>query len=79
MSTYVVSDLHGQFDIFMRLLEKAHFSPDDKLYMLGDAIDRGPDGIKILQYVMNSENMEFLLGNHELMMLTSVDPDGAAT
>jgi serine/threonine protein phosphatase 1 len=79
MSTYVVSDLHGQFDIFMGLLEKAGFSESDTLYMLGDAIDRGPESIKILHYVMNSPNMEFLLGNHELMMLTSVDPNGSAT
>jgi serine/threonine protein phosphatase 1 len=78
MATYVISDLHGQFGIFESLLKKAKFSKNDKLYMLGDAIDRGPDGIKILQYVMNAPNMEFMLGNHELMMLSAVPEGGEA-
>ncbi len=78
MSVYVVSDLHGQYMMFRKLLEKVAFSDGDMLYMLGDAIDRGPDGIKILQYVKNAPNMEFLLGNHELMMLNAVDLDGSA-
>ncbi|MBQ7613596.1 MAG: serine/threonine protein phosphatase [Butyrivibrio sp.] len=78
MSTYAISDLHGQYGIFDKLLEKAGFSDADELYMLGDAIDRGPDGIRILEHVMNAPNMHFLLGNHEFMMLNSVDPGGSA-
>jgi serine/threonine protein phosphatase 1 len=78
MSTYVVSDLRGQYHIFMNLLEKAAFSDSDKLYMLGDEIDRGSDGIMILQHVMKSSNMHFLLGNHEFMMLNSVAANGSA-
>ena len=53
MATYVISDLHGQYKMFLKLLEKVAFSDADELYMLGDAVDRGPDGIKILQHVMN--------------------------
>jgi len=49
MSTYAISDLHGQYDIFEKLLDVIDFSENDFLYVLGDAIDRGPDGIKILQ------------------------------
>lgn len=78
MATYVISDLHGQYKMFKKLLERATFSDEDYLYMLGDAIDRGPDGIKILQHVMKAPNMEFLLGNHEFMMLNSVELDGTA-
>lgn len=78
MATYVISDLHGQYKMFQRLLEKAAFSDADQLYMLGDAIDRGPDGIKILQHVMDSPNMYFLLGNHEVMMLNAVELNGRA-
>ena len=64
--------------MFLKLLEKVAFSDADELYMLGDAVDRGPDGIKILQHVMNSPNMHFLLGNHEVMMLEVLDPRGSA-
>ena len=51
MSTYAISDLHGQYDIFEKLLDVIDFSENDFLYVLGDAIDRGPDGIKILQKI----------------------------
>ncbi len=79
MATYVISDLHGQYKMLEKLLEKAAFSAEDKLYVIGDAIDRGPDGIKILQLIMNTPNMELLLGNHEFMMLNSVALDGSAS
>ena len=79
MATYVISDLHGQYKVFMKLLEKVGFSDKDSLYMLGDAIDRGPDGIKILRYVMNEPNIHFILGNHEFMMLNGVALDGSAS
>jgi len=63
--------------MFSELLKKADFSKSDELYMLGDAIDRGPDGIRILKTVMESHNMHFILGNHELMMLEVVSSDGS--
>ena len=44
--------------------------------MIGDAIDRGEDGIRILQYIKEHKNMDLLIGNHEFMMLNSVDPNG---
>ncbi len=51
------------------MLEKIHFSADDTLYILGDVIDRGPDGISLLREIMATPNMVMLLGNHEYMML----------
>ena len=77
MSTYAVSDLHGQYDLFQKLLEVIHFSDDDFMYVLGDAIDRGPEGIKILQLIKDAPNMELLIGNHEFMMLNAVAQDGS--
>lgn len=76
MATYAVSDLHGQYDTFMNGLEKIGFSDKDELYIIGDVIDRGPDGIEILKHIRDHGNMTMLLGNHELMMLTSVDEKG---
>lgn len=67
MATYVVSDLHGQYRIFLKLLEMVDFSENDQLYMLGDAIDRGPEGLNILQHVKNATNMDMLIGNHEFI------------
>lgn len=70
--TYAISDIHGRFDAFLALLERIHFKDTDELYILGDAIDRGPEPIKCLQYIMERPNMHMLLGNHELMMLNSI-------
>lgn len=70
--TYATSDLHGYpIDSFLRLLEKAGFSDSDVLYVLGDVIDRNGDGgIAMLRWMMSRPNVEFILGNHEAMMLS---------
>lgn len=77
MATYVVSDLHGQFDLFAKLLKKINFNENDFMYILGDAIDRGPDGIRLLQAIKDAPNMDLLIGNHEFLMLQSVSSDGS--
>ncbi len=69
MSIYVMSDLHGEADLFHAMLKQIQFSEEDTLYILGDVIDRGPNGIALLQEIMNTPNMVMLLGNHEEMML----------
>lgn len=76
MNTYVVSDMHGQKNLFDHVLQQANFSAQDHLYVLGDAIDRGFDGIKLLQQIAATPNMTLLLGNHEYMMLNAIDQDG---
>ena len=64
---YVMSDLHGCYDKYINMLEKINFKYDDTLYILGDVIDRGDDGIKILSDMMKRHNIVTLLGNHEYM------------
>ena len=56
MSTYVMSDIHGQYKSFVKMLNLIRFGEDDKLYVIGDVIDRGPDGIKIIQHLMKMKN-----------------------
>lgn len=69
---YVTSDLHGYpLEKFKTMLESVNFSQDDFLYILGDVIDRGKDGINLLRWIMLQPNVELLLGNHEAMMLAS--------
>lgn len=70
--TYVISDLHGYpLEKFKNLLEKAEFSDDDFLYILGDVIDRNGDGgVGMLCWLMEQPNIELILGNHEAMLLS---------
>lgn len=68
---YVTSDLHGYpLEKFREMLSMVGFSDDDFCFVLGDVIDRGEDGIKILRWMMSQPNMELILGNHEAMMLS---------
>ncbi|WP_417094681.1 metallophosphoesterase [Intestinimonas timonensis] len=62
---YACSDLHGHYDRWTALLEKIGLRPADTLYVLGDVIDRGPDGCKILLDMMGRPNVLPILGNHE--------------
>ena len=67
---YVTSDLHGYpLEKFRALLEKAGFSQNDFLYVLGDVIDRGAEGITLLRWLMAQPNAQLIPGNHEAMML----------
>ncbi|MCQ2522006.1 MAG: fructose-bisphosphatase class III [Lachnospiraceae bacterium] len=72
MKTYVISDIHGQYTAFEKMLRRIHFGAEDVMYVLGDVIDRGPDGIHIIEDIMRRDNISLILGNHELMLLNAV-------
>ncbi|ERK65003.1 metallophosphoesterase, partial [Oscillibacter sp. KLE 1745] len=59
-------------DKFERLLDLIQLSDSDRLYILGDVIDRGAMGVDILQRIMAAPNMTMLLGNHEQMCLDTL-------
>ena len=63
MAIYAISDIHGHYATYKKLLEKLKFSENDFLYVVGDVIDRGRDGIKIIQDTMRRPNVELMLGN----------------
>ena len=70
--TYVLSDIHGNLRRFESIMAQINLQPDDTLYVLGDVIDRYPDGIKILRRIMQMPNAKMLIGNHEYMMLKAI-------
>lgn len=63
MSTYVFSDIHAQYDLWKQI--KNFIKPEDKVFCLGDCVDRGEIGFEILNEVMNTPNIILLRGNHE--------------
>lgn len=67
---YVCSDIHGCWNRYEQAI--ARLKKNDTLLVLGDVIDRGEDGIRILQDIMQQKNVQLLLGNHESMMLHSL-------
>ncbi len=67
---YVCTDLHGfSLEKFETMLERISFCDSDFLWVLGDVIDRGNDGVKILKWLMARKNAQLILGNHEDMLL----------
>lgn len=74
-----VGDIHGMYDKLIALMEIVKFDPeDDLLIFLGDYIDRGPQSLECLDYVMNLQQMYPervipLLGNHEAMCINYYD------
>ena len=67
MKHWVMSDLHGDYEGYLEVLEKMNFSEEDVLYVVGDVLDRGRGGIKILQHMMLRPNIYPIIGNHEYM------------
>lgn len=59
MSTYVMADIHGEIDRYHAMLDLINFSADDQLYIIGDIIDRGSEGLTILQEIMDKGNVHF--------------------
>ena len=47
-----VSDVHGNLAYLRGLLEKLRFSPSDVLILVGDLLEKGPDSLATLRYVM---------------------------
>jgi serine/threonine protein phosphatase 1 len=74
MTTFLVSDIHGQYQAFLKALEQAAFSPQDgdRLYVLGDMVDRGPQSKEVLLFLYRLQRqypgqLVVLKGNHEQM------------
>ena len=73
-SRYVLSDVHGYVGDLVDGLEHIGFGDDDELWILGDLVDRGPDGIGTVNLVMSlqqeaPDRVHVLMGNHEILAL----------
>ena len=66
MSTYAFTDVHGQYNLWEMI--KNYCQKDDTIYFLGDACDRGPDGIKIIKELLADPRVIYLKGNHEELL-----------
>ena len=67
MAIYVTADIHGCYDEYMALLDKAGVELEkDKLIIAGDIVDRGSGSLEMLRYLKSEpENVTFLKGNHD--------------
>lgn len=67
--TYVMSDLHGAYERYDRMLRLIDFSDNDTLFVLGDIVDRGEKPAEILLDMMSRTNVYPIMGNHDCMAM----------
>lgn len=66
---YCFADLHGNLNLFKQI--KNFIQAEDKVFVLGDVIDRGTEGWKILKEILKDDRFILLKGNHEQMLVNS--------
>lgn len=72
---FVMTDLHGCYDLFTKIMDEVNFTKKDLLIIMGDSCDRGEYTYELYNWYVTRQNEGYsiihLLGNHEDMLLKS--------
>lgn len=66
---YAVSDLHGSYDKFKRLIKEIKFNDNDVMYVIGDIVDYGDESIELLCDLSMRYNVIPIVGDHDYRAL----------
>lgn len=74
---YAIGDIHGGAKTFRALLERIDLRREDRVYLLGDYVDRGPNSKGVLDIILKLKEAGFQIhpvrGNHEDMLISHFD------
>lgn len=77
MTRYAIGDIHGGAKTFRALLGQLELTKQNRVYLLGDYIDRGPDSKGVLDYILHLQESGYdirpLRGNHEDMLIRAFE------
>ena len=65
--TYVVSNLHGEYQKFLELLDKITFKESDLMYVLGDIVDYGAESMELIGDLSVRLNVYPVAGEHDFL------------
>lgn len=69
---FIAGDLHGCYKDLMALLEHVNFNIEaDRLFLVGDLVDRGPHSMECLR-LLKAPYVYAVKGNHEDMMVDAI-------
>lgn len=74
----VLSDIHGHFDRLIRLLKHMNYGGDDILVIVGDLVDKGPESLRVVRYVMElcrRHQVYVSMGNVDLARVQLLDDE----
>lgn len=78
----VTSDIHGHLTLFRQLLEKGRYAEDDILIIVGDIVEKGPDSLGTLRYIMElcqQRTVWLLAGNVDMWRIQMMESLTEAT
>ena len=67
--TYVMSDIHGNYEAFKKMLREINFTDNDLLYIAGDMVDYGSESMELLCDISMRTNVYAVVGDHDLEAL----------
>lgn len=74
MRILAISDIHGHLNTFQNLLDTIALTKDDRLFLLGDFVNKGPDSRGVIQLILDLQQEGYQIqgvrGNHDELWLS---------